>query len=75
MREKPSLAEELRECYDKCQELFDIAWKLNDDENTRTVFTQKVTSYMGEVQQTLGYCKHLVHIIEKDYNERMLSKK
>lgn len=52
---KKVLEKELKDCYDKCQELFDIAWKLNDDENTRTVFTQKVTSYMGEVQQTLAY--------------------
>lgn len=66
MREKPILAEELRECHDKCQELFDIAWELNNDENTRTVFTQKVTSYMSEVQQTLNYCRHLEYLLAKN---------
>lgn len=46
---------ELREEYDKCNELFDIAYELNSDENTRTAFTQKVTTYMSELLQTFGY--------------------
>ena len=46
---------ELREEYDKCNELFNIAYGLNDNENTRTSFTQKVTSYMSGVMQTLGF--------------------
>lgn len=33
---------ELRKEYDNCSELFDIAYDLNDDDNTRTAFTQKV---------------------------------
>lgn len=46
---------ELREDYDKCNELFDIAYELNDSENTRTAFTQKVTTYIPNVLQTIGY--------------------
>lgn len=49
------LSTELKNEYNKCEELFNIAWKLNDDENTRTAFTQRVTSYMPEVMQTLGF--------------------
>ena len=46
---------ELKEEYDKCNELFDIAYGLNSNENTRTVFTQKITTYMPDVMQTIGF--------------------
>ena len=46
---------ELREEYHKCDELFNIAYGLNSDENIRTIFSQKVTSYMSDVMQTLGF--------------------
>ena len=46
---------ELREEYSKCNDLFHIAYELNSNENTRTAFSQKVTSYMIEVMQTLGF--------------------
>ena len=46
---------ELREEYSKCNDLFNIAYELNSNENTRTVFDQKVTSYMIEVMQMLGF--------------------
>ena len=46
---------ELREEYSKCNDLFNIAYELNSNENTRTAFSQKVTSYMIEVMQTLGF--------------------
>lgn len=46
---------ELREEYSKCNELFNIAYELNSDENTRSIFTQKVAFYMSEVMQTLGF--------------------
>lgn len=49
------ILEELREEYNKCNELFNIAYGLNSNENTRTAFPQKVTSYMSEVMQTLGF--------------------
>lgn len=49
------ILEELREEYDKCNDLFNIAYELNSNENTRTAFSQKVTSYMSEVMQTLGF--------------------
>ena len=44
------LITELKDEYNKCEELFNIAWKLNDDENTRTAFTQRVTTYIPEVK-------------------------
>ena len=49
------ILEELREEYHKCDELFSIAYELNGSDYTRTAFTQKVTSYMSEVMQTLGF--------------------
>ena len=49
------ILEELREEYHKCDELFNVAYELNGSDYTRTVFTQKVTSYMSEVMQTLGF--------------------
>lgn len=49
------ILEELREEYHKCNDLFNIAYDLNSNENTRTAFTQKVTSYISEVMQTLGF--------------------
>lgn len=49
------ILEELREEYHKCDELFNIAYELNGSDYTRTAFTQKVTSYMSEVIQTLGF--------------------
>ena len=49
------ILQELREEYDRCDELFNIAYGLNSDGNTRTAFSQKVTSYMSEVMQTLGF--------------------
>lgn len=49
------ILEELREEYDKCNDLFNIAYELNGNDYTRTTFSQKVTSYMSEVMQTLGF--------------------
>ena len=49
------ILQELREEYDKCDELFNIAYGLNSDGNTRTAFSQKVTTYMPDVMQTLGF--------------------
>lgn len=46
---------ELREEYNKCNELFNIAYELNSNENTRTAFTRKVTTYMPDVFQTIGF--------------------
>lgn len=49
------ILEELKDCYEKCSELFDIAFELNHSENSRTAFTKKVTTYMPDVIQTLGF--------------------
>lgn len=46
---------ELREEYNKCNELFDIAYGLNSNENTRTSFTQKITTYMSDIMHTIGF--------------------
>ena len=61
---------ELREEYNKCNELFDIAYGLNNNENTRTAFTQKVTSYMSEVMQTLGF---LIGEFEREQIQEQIS--
>lgn len=50
-----NLSTELKNEYNKCEELFNIAWKLNDNKYTRTPFTQMVTTYISEVMQTLGF--------------------
>lgn len=55
MTKRMKTIEELKEDYNKCNELFDIAFKLNMNENTRTSFTQKVTSYMTGVLQTISF--------------------
>ena len=55
MIKRKETIKELKEDYDKCDELFDIAFKLNMNENTRTTFTQKVTSYMADVMQTISF--------------------
>lgn len=39
----------------QCNELFDIAFKCNGNENTRTELSQKVTSYMCDLMQTLSF--------------------
>ena len=46
---------ELREEYNECNELFDIAYGLNSNENTRTAFTQKIITYMSNIMQTIGF--------------------
>lgn len=61
---------ELREEYNKCNELFDIAYGLNSNENTRTTFTQKVTTYMSDVMQTIGF---LIGEFEREQIQEQIS--
>lgn len=49
------ILEELKEEYNKCNELFNIAYELNNNQNTRTAFSQKVTTYMPDLMQTLSF--------------------
>ena len=60
------IVEELKEEYHKCDELFNIAYELNSNENTKTAFSQKVMSYMPEVMQTLGF---LIGNFEREQTE------
>lgn len=60
----------LREECSKCDELFNIAYELNGSDNTRTAFSQKVTSYMPEVMQTLDF---LIGKFEKEEIEEQIS--
>lgn len=46
---------ELMDAHNHCSELFHIAYKLNGDEDTRTAFSQKTTTYMPCVLQTLSF--------------------
>lgn len=55
MYKRIEVIKELKENYNKCNELLDISFKLNMDENTRTTFTQKVTSYMSDMMQTTSF--------------------
>lgn len=60
---------ELREEYDKCNELFNIGYVLNSNENTRTAFSQKVTTYIPDIMQTLGF---LIGEFEKEESEEQI---
>lgn len=55
MIKREEVIKELKNDYNKCNELFDIAFKLNMNENIRTIFTQKVTSYMADTMQTISF--------------------
>lgn len=46
---------ELRERINKCNELFDMAYRLNSNENTKTALSQKVTTYIPDIMQTLSF--------------------
>ena len=55
MDDYKEVLDELRDGLSKCNELFDIAYDLNNNENTRTAFSQKTTTYMADVIQTLSF--------------------
>lgn len=55
MDDYKEVLDELRDGLSKCNELFDIAYDLNNNENTRTAFSQKTTTYMPDVIQTLSF--------------------
>lgn len=55
MSNNKDILQELKEEYDKCNELFNIAYELNDNDNTRTAFTKKVITYMPNVLQTFSH--------------------
>ena len=52
---KQEVLTELKEAYNECNSLFDMAFALNKTAFTRTEFTRKVTSTMSEITQTIGY--------------------
>ena len=49
------ILEKLREVYNKCNALLGIAYQINSNENTRTAFSQKTTTYMPDIMQTLSF--------------------
>lgn len=55
MDDYKEVLDELRDGLSECNELFNIAYNLNNDENTRTAFSQKTTTYMPDVIQTLSF--------------------
>lgn len=57
---------ELKEQYNKCSELFDVAWEINRIEDTRTEFSRMVVSYVPDVMRTLGSCIHELEYRLKD---------
>ena len=60
---------ELREEYNKCNELFDIAYVLNSNENTRTIFSQKVSTYIPDIMHTLNF---LIDEFEREESEEQI---
>ena len=55
MDDYKEVLDELRDGLSKCSELFNIAYDLNNNENTRTALSQKTTTYMPDVIQTLSF--------------------
>lgn len=55
MNDYKEVLTELRDGLSKCEELFDIAYDINNNENTRTAFSQKTTTYMPDVIQTFSF--------------------
>lgn len=55
MDDYKEVLDELRDGLSERNELFNIAYDLNNDENTRTAFSQKTTTYMPDVIQTLSF--------------------
>lgn len=55
MDDYKEVLDKLRDGLNKCNELFNIGYELNNNENTRTEFSQKTTTYMPDVIQTLSF--------------------
>ena len=49
------LKEEIKQVNNMLKELFDEAWKCNNNNEQRTDFTKKCTTYIPRIQQTFGY--------------------
>ena len=66
-----NLLNDLMSMYDYCYELFNIAWKLNKDEDSRTAFSQKTTDYMPFELQMLSYLidTDSVYVTKEDYGK------
>lgn len=60
---------ELRDELNKCEELFNIAYELNNNENTRTAFSQKVTTRIPYIMQELSF---LINEFEREENEEQI---
>lgn len=60
---------ELRDELNKCEELFNIAYELNNNENTRTAFSQKVTTRIPYIMQELSF---LIGEFEREENEEQI---
>lgn len=67
MNKRQEVILELKEDYNKCNELFDIAFKLDNNENTRTAFSQKVTAYMADIMQTVSFLIEQLEILEENF--------
>lgn len=56
-RKKKGEIEEIDDAISKIHELFDIAWEYNQSEESRTELSQKCTTYLTDVWQTIGAIK------------------
>lgn len=45
----------LQEQYNKCWELYSMAFEYNMNDDTRTALSQMVTTYMPDIMQMFGY--------------------
>ena len=69
MDDYKEILDELRDGLNKCDELFNIAYELNNNENTRTGFSQKTTTYIPDVMQTLSF---IIGEFEKEEIEKQI---
>ena len=51
---KEQKIDEINDSISKVQELFDIAFEYNKNDDNRTELSQKCTTYLGDIWQTLG---------------------
>ena len=51
---KEQKIDEINDSISKVRELFDIAFEYNRNDDNRTELSQKCTTYLGDIWQTLG---------------------
>lgn len=52
---RPEAINELKEAFNNCKELYDMAWGYNQYDCTRNPLSQKTTTYMPQILQIMAY--------------------